>query len=393
METKYERSWDRYSEQWEASHTSGDLGVEWGSDPLSDRIYEKFLAPHLSRESRVLEIGPGGGKYTARVAPSCGHLVFADVSQQMLDRTGRRLAGQSNAEGLKLDGFELSGVPDGSMNLVYSIDVFVHLDLEDAYVYLREIRRVLREEGRAVVHFASLLTAPGWQLFVREADLNRADFKQIGRINFVTEEIVTKICREQRFEDEEVDHSTSPRDFLIRLRKPYLAEDRHRTARTESILRRAGGGVVARDLIHELPGALVAAPDSRYVASVPLAIGGDARHFLFQHPPSLVGYALTIPPRAVLQSGIAIDPRVHERCCESGVTFEVRVRQRSTEQVLFSKRLDPTHRHEDRGWHDFAVDLNALAGQVSFLVLETRIDHDPNEFNWSGWGEPAIVSR
>jgi cyclopropane fatty-acyl-phospholipid synthase-like methyltransferase len=49
----------------------------------------------------------------------------------------------------------LEGVADGSIDLVFSIDVFVHFKIDLVHQFLASIRRVLRPRGVAVLHFAA----------------------------------------------------------------------------------------------------------------------------------------------------------------------------------------------------------------------------------------------
>ena len=51
-------------------------------------------------------------------------------------------------------GSDLPGVPDGSVDVVWSFDVFVHVSPLDQAGYLAEIARVLRPGGRALIHHA-----------------------------------------------------------------------------------------------------------------------------------------------------------------------------------------------------------------------------------------------
>jgi len=394
METKYERSWDRYSQEWEKQKESGThLGVEWGDRALTERVFEQLLKPNLAKDFEVLEIGPGGGKYSFLVAPLVKRLICADVSQKMLDRTRERLREHAHVETKKFNGLDFSGLQDASLDLVFSIDVFVHLDLEDIYCYLREIRRVLKPGCKTVLHFANILTVQGWLLLMREADINRADHKQIGRISFMTPEVIRKLCKELKLEILVLDEEISPRDFLVVLQKPSLPAEASQSARTQRILRRAGGGTIVRDMLHELPGAQIAAPTPEYVTSIELDIGGDKRDLLFQHPPSLVGFTLTVPPKAKFRSAIAVDPRVHEKCSPTGITFKVLLRVGSEEHELISKRLDPRNKPADRAWQEVEADLAPFVGRHALLILETGIDQNPNDFNWCGWGEPAILVR
>jgi len=49
----------------------------------------------------------------------------------------------------------LAGVPDASVDVVLSVDVFVHFKIDLAHQFLASIRRVLKPDGVAIIHFAA----------------------------------------------------------------------------------------------------------------------------------------------------------------------------------------------------------------------------------------------
>jgi len=390
MKTKYEASWDSYSDRWKGSEGES-LGDEWGTDTLTKSVFERYLEPNLSADATVLEIGPGGGKYSVRVAPRCARLICADVSKEMLRRTKERLAGAANLETRKLDGFDFAGIPDRSIDFAFSIDVFVHLDLEDVYAYLREFRRVLRDGSRLVLHFANFLSWPGYDLFLREADFNRAQFKSIGRISFQTPEILRTLLERLGWEVEAIDTETSPRDFLVMARKSSFPDDPRAEARASRIVARAGGGELALDLVRELRGAVRSAPDPSYIVTGTFDMPGDPREIVGAHPPAFVGYAFEVPRGAVLRTAVGIHPEAWARCSPEGVQFRVAVREANRETELFEAVLRPRQDEADRGWREITVALDRYAGRPVLLVLETRIPPGGGEFAWAGFGEPAVV--
>src|SRR5690606_30154563 len=52
-------------------------------------------------------------------------------------------------------GAELAGVPDDSVDLVFSFDVFVHFKMDLVHQFLQSVRRVLKPDGLALIHFVT----------------------------------------------------------------------------------------------------------------------------------------------------------------------------------------------------------------------------------------------
>jgi SAM-dependent methyltransferase len=163
-----------YREVWNsvsASHTNAKIAVAGYADPEEyDRTGEQS-AQYIVREAGVkptdvvLEIGCGTGRIGVKLAPRCGRWIGTDVSDNMLEHARRTLAGQANVELRRLNGYDLGGIADESVDVVYCTVVFMHLDEWDRYRYVREAFRVLRPGGRVLFDNMNLLGSHGWALF------------------------------------------------------------------------------------------------------------------------------------------------------------------------------------------------------------------------------------
>lgn len=166
--TRYEARWDEYSRIWATEpyfRKFRYLGDEWGSDEWVNYNFVTFIEPYLTPKCRVLEIGPGGGRYTSKVIGSVAELTGVDVSMEMVGRQLKRFRSHSNARFLKGDGRSLQGVPDGSIDLVFAFNVMTQVEVEDFYAYLLEIGRVLKPGGVASLHYAEFSGDEGWSYF------------------------------------------------------------------------------------------------------------------------------------------------------------------------------------------------------------------------------------
>jgi len=113
------------------------------------RLFTLAIAPCLTPSTRAVEIGPGDGRWTARLAPLVRELVAIDVSAEMLDRARARIAGagMTNVSFLLGTGRDLAGVTTESVDLVFGYDVLGQVTLPDTLEYLAEIGRVLQDGG------------------------------------------------------------------------------------------------------------------------------------------------------------------------------------------------------------------------------------------------------
>lgn len=169
--------WSRLGEEWTPSE-------EWKAG-LRDDVLLRFVEPG----GTVLEIGPGGGRWTETIAARSERTIVADVSERVLEVVVGRVSG---VETVLSPGAGLPGVADDTVDTVWSFDVFVHIAPTDQDAYLREIARVLRPGGRAVVHHSdglnrgSLPSHAGWRTPMT-VELFRT---LVGRAGLVHEEVI-----------------------------------------------------------------------------------------------------------------------------------------------------------------------------------------------------------
>ena len=143
------RRWNR----WDWSQ----MGEEWTlSEPWKQALVDDVLLPTIPPGGTVVEIGPGGGRWSVLLAKRHERLVLVDVAQRPLDLVAERLRdeGAENVEYVLTDGSTIDGVADASVDAVWSFDVFVHVAPPDQAGYLGEIARVLRPGGVAAIHHA-----------------------------------------------------------------------------------------------------------------------------------------------------------------------------------------------------------------------------------------------
>jgi len=141
-------------QRWEGWDWSS-LGEEWTASPeWKQGLIDEVLLRVIPEGGTVLEIGPGGGRWSVVLAPRAKRLVLVDVAQRVLDLSRERLGPLDTVSYVLSSGADLPGVDDGSVDAIWSFDVFVHVAPLDQARYLGEIARVLRPGGVAAIHHA-----------------------------------------------------------------------------------------------------------------------------------------------------------------------------------------------------------------------------------------------
>ena len=132
--------WSRGGEEWNVSE-------EW-KQALIDDVLDRWIPSG----GTVVEIGPGAGRWSEALAARTTRLILVDVSERPLHLCRQRFGPAGNVEYVLSSGHDLAGIASGSVNGLWSFDVFVHIAPLDVAAYLSEIARVLMPGGIAVVH-------------------------------------------------------------------------------------------------------------------------------------------------------------------------------------------------------------------------------------------------
>jgi ubiquinone/menaquinone biosynthesis C-methylase UbiE len=114
-----------------------------------------FLSPgqlirrlELNDSSRVMEVGPGPGYFSVKVAKAIpgGELVLADIQQEMLDYAKKRVdkRGLTNVSYTLCDG-QTFPFPDHHFDRIFMVTVIGEVENREAY--LQEFFRILKRGG------------------------------------------------------------------------------------------------------------------------------------------------------------------------------------------------------------------------------------------------------
>jgi SAM-dependent methyltransferase len=216
-------SWSRYPEDWTRDERlkagASVLGEEWGGVEFADLVID-LVAQRLGPEVDVLELGCGGGKFSGRLAPRSRTLVCADISEQMLAHTRARLTqlgAGANVSYRLLNGVDFTGVPDRSVDFIFSYDVQLHLQPENVFSYMLDARRILRDGGVMMLHQIDLARPGGMDHFLGQFGfgswlMDNFDPRRRGFIYFMSASQMRALADAARLEVDQLEEGFPPAD-------------------------------------------------------------------------------------------------------------------------------------------------------------------------------------
>lgn len=137
-----------------------DQGDEWSSEWGSTQI-EWTGAIHLRIQSfipakTILEIAPGFGRWTQFLKNYCDNLIGVDLAENCIEHCKKRFAGHTGINFFVNNGKTLNMVEDNSIDLIFSFDSLVHVEMDVLESYFEEFSRILTLNGVAFIHHSNI---------------------------------------------------------------------------------------------------------------------------------------------------------------------------------------------------------------------------------------------
>lgn len=164
---------------------------------IANRIVHALM---IDQGDKIFELGCGIGRIGKFIAPLCLHWYGFDISEGILYYAKERMRGFKNVSFQVLERTELKGIPENYFDKGYSHAVFIHMDKEDLFLYLREVFCKLKPGGLFYFDTWNLTNEVGWERWLWEveawAQSDQRERKHVSRNQFcVPQEIKTYIER------------------------------------------------------------------------------------------------------------------------------------------------------------------------------------------------------
>lgn len=138
---------------WQPSNEYFDRAEAHMEKLWSDRIWPFIKDCDFSF---TVDLAAGKGRNSVKLIELCNALYLMDINKSLVNHCRERFSSRSNVTYATGNGYDVTPVPDSWATLVYCFDAMVHFDSDVVRSYLKDLRRVLKPEGRAFLHHSNL---------------------------------------------------------------------------------------------------------------------------------------------------------------------------------------------------------------------------------------------
>jgi SAM-dependent methyltransferase len=131
------------------------LHVFWGPNSLFHKMFNQL------DHSLILELACGHGRHSAQMQDWDNQKILMDINQSNIDYCVERFSGDPRYAVMINNGYDCKPLGNESCTAVFCYDAMVHFDSEIVLSYLKDISRILKSGGRALLHHSNYTGNPG----------------------------------------------------------------------------------------------------------------------------------------------------------------------------------------------------------------------------------------
>ena len=161
------------------SQYTEQIKQDWVTTAPYYELAEKSLWPFWSEDlpflrmfktldlTNAIDLACGHGRHTAYIREnfSIGQITLVDINEPNIAFCRSRFAGDNRLSYLVNSGSDLAPLESDFYSAVFCYDAMVHFEYDDVFSYLKDIYRVLRPAGMALLHHSNNDKEPGSRYF------------------------------------------------------------------------------------------------------------------------------------------------------------------------------------------------------------------------------------
>lgn len=166
-------------------HHVGGIENYYRVGAIEAKILERF---GLAEGSYLIDLGCGSGRLAGAIEQRIRYL-GVDVVEKLLEYNRSRFP---NYRFISVDDFSVPE-DDGAADIICAFSLFTHLLHEETFLYIRDAKRVLKQNGRLILSFLEFANAGHRCLFLQAVGSAKTDrplivFNERNALQFFAEE-------------------------------------------------------------------------------------------------------------------------------------------------------------------------------------------------------------
>lgn len=152
---EWNKCWNTYD--WKKNGDEWDNQAAFCNQPYKKwkkSIVDNFIYKNIDKNSIVLEIAPGHGRWTEFILKKAEETALVDVNKKCIDFCKKRFSKFKNIKYYVNDGRRLDFIKNNSVDFIFSYDSFVHMEKNVIDSYFKEFSRILKPNGKVIIHHA-----------------------------------------------------------------------------------------------------------------------------------------------------------------------------------------------------------------------------------------------
>lgn len=140
---------DSMNDYYDIAESTSAMNAFWGENSMA---YKMFCKLDLDN---VIELAAGRGRHVKMYESRAGHIVLVDILQKNIDYCKERFRDSKKIDYYCNNGYNLSQLRYNEYTALFTYDAMVHFEMMDIFEYLKDIHRVLKKGGMALLHHSN----------------------------------------------------------------------------------------------------------------------------------------------------------------------------------------------------------------------------------------------